>query len=129
MKCSTMWQFIWVYTVWLHYYNLKLQKYKMILKFWRVMVLCSWARHFIHCLVLVQPRKIYPTWLKNCWMEPNKQNKICHIVNALIFQKLVLFSCHLSCGMRFPTMWHVWPAKAQTSLSIHADWSEPLLVV
>ena len=31
--------------------------------------------------------------------------------------------------MRFPTMWYVRPAKAQTSLRIRADWSEPLLVV
>ena len=28
----------------------------------------------------------------------------------------------------FPTMWYVRPAKAQTSLRIPADWSEPLLV-
>ena len=36
-------------------------------------------------------------------------------------------SC-LSHGMRFPTMWYVWPAKAQTSLCIRIVWSEPLLV-
>ena len=30
--------------------------------------------------------------------------------------------------MRFTTMWYVWPAKAQTSLRIHAVWSKPLLV-
>ena len=30
--------------------------------------------------------------------------------------------------MRFPTMWYVQPAKAQTSLRICAVWSEPLLV-
>ena len=30
--------------------------------------------------------------------------------------------------MRFPTMWYVRPAKAQTSLHIRAVWSEPLLV-
>ena len=29
--------------------------------------------------------------------------------------------------MRFPTMSYVRPAKAQTSLHIHAVWSEPLL--
>ena len=34
----------------------------------------------------------------------------------------------LSCDMRFPTMWYVLPANAQTSLHIHAVWSEPLLV-
>ena len=35
---------------------------------------------------------------------------------------------YLSCGMRFPTMWYVRPAKVQTSLRICAVWSEPLLV-
>ena len=35
---------------------------------------------------------------------------------------------NLSHVMRFPTMWYVQPAKAQTSLRIGADWSEPLLV-
>ena len=29
-------------------------------------VLCPWARHFILCLVLVQPRNICLTWRKNC---------------------------------------------------------------
>ena len=33
----------------------------------------------------------------------------------------------LSHDMWFPTMWYVRPAMAQTSLCIHADWSEPLL--
>ena len=32
-------------------------------------------------------------------------------------------------GMKFPTMWYVPPAKAQTSLPIHAVCSEPLLVL
>ena len=36
--------------------------------------------------------------------------------------------CDISHGMRFPTMWYVRPAKAQISLRIRADWSEPLLV-
>ena len=30
--------------------------------------------------------------------------------------------------MRFPTMWYVGPAKAQTSLHIPTVWLEPLLV-
>ena len=34
----------------------------------------------------------------------------------------------MSRDMRFPTMWYVRPAKAQTSLRIRAVWSEPLLV-
>ena len=34
----------------------------------------------------------------------------------------------LSRDIRFPTMWYVWPAKAQISLRICAVWSEPLLV-
>ena len=35
---------------------------------------------------------------------------------------------YMSRDMRFPTMWHVRPAKAQTSLRIRTVWSEPLLV-
>ena len=35
---------------------------------------------------------------------------------------------HMSRDMRFPTMWYVRPAKAQTSMRIRAVWSEPLLV-
>ena len=35
---------------------------------------------------------------------------------------------HLSSDIRFSTLWHVWPAKAQTSLRICTVWSEPLLV-
>ena len=34
----------------------------------------------------------------------------------------------MSRDMRFPTMWYVRPAKAQTSLRIRTVWSEPLLV-
>ena len=34
----------------------------------------------------------------------------------------------LSHDLRFPTMWYVRPAKAQTRLRIGAVWSEPLLV-
>ena len=30
--------------------------------------------------------------------------------------------------MRFPTMWYVWPEKAQISLCVCAVWLEPLLV-
>ena len=35
----------------------------------------------------------------------------------------------MSCNMKFPPMWYMWPAKAQTSLRIRAVWSEPLLVI
>ena len=35
---------------------------------------------------------------------------------------------YMSRDMRFPTMWYVRPAKAQTSLCIRAVWPEPLLV-
>ena len=34
----------------------------------------------------------------------------------------------LSSDLRFPTMWYVWPDKAQTSLRIRPVWSQPLLV-
>ena len=39
-----------------------------------------------------------------------------------------ILQAHLSHDRRFPTMWYVRPAKAQTSLRICAVWSEPLLV-
>ena len=35
---------------------------------------------------------------------------------------------YMSRDMRFPTMWYWRQEKAQTSLRIRADWSEPLLV-
>ena len=35
---------------------------------------------------------------------------------------------YMSRDMRFPTMWYVRPAKAQTNLRICADWSELFLV-
>ena len=42
-----------------------------------------------------------------------------------VIAKLAIY---LSNGMRFPLMWYVRPAKAQTGLRIRAVWSEPLLV-
>ena len=57
-----------------------------------------------------------------------------HFASAL---KVIIIACHMcsragkehkSHDMRFPTMWYVRPAKAQTSLRIRAVWSEPLLV-
>ena len=51
-------------------------------------------------------------------------NHIHLLIEALLRQ---LFY-KLSHDMRFPTMWYVWPAKPQTSLRIHAVWSEALLV-
>ena len=41
---------------------------------------------------------------------------------------LTLSQNHMSSDMRFPTMWYVRLAKAQTSLRIRASWSELLLV-
>ena len=40
----------------------------------------------------------------------------------------LLLHIQLSHDMKFPTMWYVRPAKAQTSLGIRAVWSEPFLV-
>ena len=37
-------------------------------------------------------------------------------------------SLYMNHNMRFPAIWYVRPAKAQTSLRIRAVWSEPLLV-
>ena len=49
-----------------------------------------------------------------------------NILSYILIKCIIL--CYLSCDMRFPTMWCVRPAKAQTSLRIRAVWSEPLLV-
>ena len=47
---------------------------------------------------------------------------------AYIFDNVKTIHYHLNQCMRFPTIWYVRPAKAQTSLRIRAVWSEPLLV-
>ena len=58
--------------------------------------------------------------------------KFLPVQNLLPALKLLLaqnlLQAQMSREMRFPTMWYVRPAKAQTSLRIRADWSEPLLV-
>ena len=45
--------------------------------------------------------------------------------SLLMRNVLIVYVSH---DMRFPTMWYVRPAKAQTSLRIRAVWSEPLLL-
>ena len=49
-------------------------------------------------------------------------------LNGVAEDDAVLLQNKMSQCMRFPTIWYVRPAKAQTSLRIRADWSEPLLV-
>ena len=46
------------------------------------------------------------------------------ILKLKIYQLLI----QIFRDMRFPTMWYMGPAKAQTSLRIRAVWSEPFLV-
>ena len=46
----------------------------------------------------------------------------------MLLQRLISSVYPLSHNMRFPIMWYVRPAKAQTSRRIRAVWSEPLLV-
>ena len=46
----------------------------------------------------------------------------------LVAINIRIVKSEMSQCMRFPTMWYVRPAKAQTSLHIRAVWSEPLLV-
>ena len=66
--------------------------------------LCPWARHNNPCLVLVQPRRPFPTYLQNCWLgckELNQRNKIqilqmflhfLHIMlNSLLYSVILLF--------------------------------------
>ena len=49
-------------------------------------------------------------------------------LNLKKYSQLILQCIEMSRNVRFPTMWYVRPAKAQTSLRIRAVWSEPLLV-
>ena len=61
---------------------------------------------------------------KNQWTTKNmKISQPC-----LYFWKYVGTNLNISRDMRFPTMWYVRLAKAQTSLRISAVWSAPLLV-
>ena len=55
----------------------------------RVTVLCTWARHFICCLVLcsTQEDPAIWTWLKNCWLGHKESKQTC------FFENYVLFSC------------------------------------
>ena len=55
-------------------------------------------------------------WHWNCWSIIYYQNEFYQNQHQ-----------HLSCNMRFSILSYVRPAKAQTSLRIHAVWSEPLL--
>ena len=62
----------------------------------------------------------YIIWRRGCWAT------FCGTL-ALNDPK-VKDQNNMSRDMRFPTMWYVQPAKAQTSQRIRAVWSEPLLV-
>ena len=62
-------------------------------------------------------------------------NSSCSVSVKVLNKKNVIYSqsningAYMSRDMSFPTTWYVWPAKAQTSLRICADWSEPLLII
>ena len=53
---------------------------------------------------------------------------ITHIFIEIRKWKVLEIFEYFSCDMTFPTMWYLWPAKAQTSLCIRTFWSEPLPV-
>ena len=53
------------------------------------------------------------------------ENNLAEVVQGDLINKMLK---QIRRDMRFPTMWYVQPAKAQTSLRILAVWSEPLLV-
>ena len=63
----------------------------------------------------------------NQWIGMDSQF---YVQNVILSEPMVLINCteYTSRDMRFPTMWYVRPAKAQTSLRIRTVWSEPLLV-
>ena len=51
----------------------------------------------------------------------------CGILLKQLIVSVITKLFHMSRVMRFPTMWYVRAAKAQTSLRIRAVWSDPLL--
>ena len=116
-----------------------------------------WARHIYPSLVLDQPRKTRPCLTERLLMrrKESNQTKICNVVSnwnvakivseydqeipqsqtadgrqisPLMHIALLRSEIEMSRDMRFPTMWYVRPAKAQTSLRIRTVCSEPLLV-
>ena len=68
-----------------------------------------------------------PFFPRSLWIHYINQNYKFYknYINRATEQMLIY---HMSSNIRFPTMWHVLPAKAQTSLRKCAVWSEPLLV-
>ena len=48
------------------------------------------------------------------------EHDICHLIEVISFVEKNDMENNLSRDMRFPTMWYVLPAKAQTSLHIRA---------
>ena len=79
---------------------------------------CVWNLQGLFWTINIQP-----------WM---KSRQLIKVVYKLIlwntFTVTINLGKKLSRNMKFPTMWYVWPAKAQTSLHIRAVWSELLLV-
>ena len=75
--------------------------------------MCPWARHFILCLVRVQPRKTVRTWPKSWWLghkESNQANK-----NGDSGVTVMCFTGHFHwglCGMQ----WFCILAKTRTFL-------------
>ena len=76
-----------------------------------VTVLCSWARHFIHCLALVQLRKTVLTWLNSCWLrcKESKQTKIERLAIAC-WQTFWNKNCTLLCikGNSLSVLFYKW---------------------
>ena len=62
------------------------------------------------------------------WAYPHSIHLILGLISRISLRFPPFNHVHLSHSMRFPTMWYVGSAKAQTSLRLCAVWSEPLLV-
>ena len=78
---------------------------------------------------------IYHVWLLPCgYISPSALAFLHHLRQLVSNTSRIAWVWHLSPlsiydshDTRFPKMWYVRPAKAQTSLRIRTDWSEPLL--
>ena len=78
---------------------------------------------------VVQPRDLDITTFCNIHIIVTKMKSSIALIWSTNNLLMVGNNCmHMGREMRFPTMWYVRPAKAQTSLRIRADLSEPLLV-
>ena len=91
------------------------------------------VRHRLHCFVCTDTHlfnfmKGKTDLVNQRWRRTTRLKHQCYDVGCYPWQWHLFNQYYLSRDMRFPIMWNVRTAKAQTSLRIRTGWSEPLLV-